>query len=218
MKREPLCIRETLAIAANAHNLNPQGRAVEVLGALGAAAHNRYFDDAKQHTQARLTAAGTAEINPAKRLASLLQRAKAGVDHAAIRPAIILFAHELNHQRDCQQWRIRNGAAMVLRFAERVVLEWLRDRCAQCGGAGRVPVGKIGQRNTLTQCCGLCGGSGAARISHPARAQAIGVTHQIYDRHWTERFIRAHALLLKIESSNISAIHAQLRVGTMSPK
>lgn len=214
-KEQAVCIRETLATAVNASDLSPGGRSVDVLGALGAAAHNRYFDTGSGRMQARLSAVGTAEINPRKRLASLLERAKYGLDRSTIQPAIYHFAAYLRERREYANWRIGNGNALVIRFAGRVVFEWLHDRCAQCGGSGQIPVGPVGARNARTKICGLCNGRCTAKIDHNARRQLLGVNHVIYERHWLERFARAHVWLTLIEESNIAPLRAQLKRGTL---
>lgn len=216
IKYDQVCIRETLARAVNASDLSPTGaRAVDVIGALGAAAHNRYFDAGSGRVQARLTPIGTAEINPRRRLAALLERAKFGMDRACIQPAIYLFAAHLRLRREYASWRVGDGNALLIRFAARVVFEWLHDRCAQCGGGGQIAVGQIGQRNTRTKTCGLCMGKGAARVDHGARAQGLGVDRTGYDRHWIERFVSAHACLAAIEESNIAPLRSQLKRDTL---
>jgi hypothetical protein len=213
---EAICIREVVATAVNAADLSPGGRAVDVLGALGAAAHNRYFDADSGRMQARLSAVGTAEINPRKRLASLLERAKYGLDRSTIQPAIYHFAAYLRDRREYANWRIGNGNALVIRFSGRVVFEWLHDRCAQCGGGGQIAVGPIGERNTRTKICSLCNGRGAARIDHHARAQLLGVNNAIYEKHWQDRFSQAHVWLAAIEGSNIAPLRSQLKRGTLA--
>lgn len=214
-KEDQVCIRETLASAVNAVDLSPGGRAVDVLGALGAAAHNRYFDSQTGRMQAKLSSVGTAEINPRKRLASLLERAKHGSDRSSVQPSIYLFAAHLRQRREYSTWRVGDGNALLVRFSARVVFEWLHDRCAQCGGGGQIAVGQIGQRNTRTRTCGLCMGKGAARIDHGARALLLGVDQAVYDKHWIERFVRAHAWLAAIEESNIAPLRSQLKRDTL---
>lgn len=216
MTREPsVCIREALAGAVNARNMIPGTRVVDMLGALGAAAHNRYFDAGIGRTMARLSAVGTAEINPRKRLASLLERAKFGMDRSSVQPAIYQFAAFLCERCEYAHWHIGSGGALVIRFSGRIVFEWLHDRCAQCGGAGQIAVGPIGQRNTRTKTCSLCNGSGAARIEHHIRAQLLGLNRAIYERHWQDRFWQAHAWLAAIEQSNIGPLRSQLRRDTL---
>lgn len=215
-KDDQVCIRETLARAVNASDLSPNGaRAVDVIGAMGAAAHNRYFDTGSGRTQARLTPVGTAEINPRRRLAALLERAKFGMDRACIQPAIYLFADHLRKRREYTHWRVGDGNALLIRFAGRVVFEWLHDQCAQCGGGGQIAIGPIGQRNTRTKTCGVCRGKGAARVEHHVRAQLIGVELTVYQRHWLDRFTLAHGWLAAIEESNIAPLRSQLKRGTL---
>lgn len=210
-----VCVREALGAAVNALDLSPGGRAVDLLGALGAAAHNRYFDTGNERMQARLSAVGTAEIDPRKRLASLLERAKFGLDRSSIQPAIYHFANYLRERREYANWRVGDGSALLIRFAGCIVFEWLHDRCAQCGGSGQLAVGPIGQRNTRTKTCGLCGGMGAARTDHRVRAQLLGVHRTIYERHWLKRFSQAHVWLAAIQESNIAPLRSQLKRDTL---
>lgn len=211
MKEPVVCIREALATAVNAPDLTPGGRAVDLVGALGAAAHNRYFDTGNGRMQARLSAVGTAQINPRRRMASLLERAKYGRDKAAVRPAVYLFADYLRRRFEYRNWRVGDGNALVIAFASCVVSEWLVDRCAQCGGAGQVPIGPIRGRDTQTRTCGLCHGLGAARIEDGIRVKLLGVSHAIYQRHWIDRFSQAKCWLAAIEESNIAPLRAQLK-------
>lgn len=209
------CMREEVASAANAPDLTPGGRSVDVLGALGAAAHNRYFDTGAGRTLVRLSVIGTAEINPRKRLASLLERAKYGMDRSSIQPAIYQFSAYMRGRSEYANWCLRDGQALSIRFARCVVFEWLHDRCAQCGGCGQIAIGPIGQRNTRTKTCTLCGGRGAARIEHRVRAQLLGVSLAVYERFWLDRFIEAHAWLAAIEESNIAPLRSQLKCATL---
>lgn len=210
-----ICIRETVAVAVNTTDLSPDGRAVDIVGAMGAAAHNRFFDTTDGRIKARLTAAGTAEINPRRRIASLLERAKYGLDRSTIQPAVYLFIDYLRHRREYAGWRVRPGDSLIVRFAGRIVYEWLHDRCCQCGGAGQVAIGPIGQRNTRTKTCGLCHGRGDAKLDHRGRAQLLGVSAMAYERHWVERFRQAHVWLAAIEETNIAPLRSQLKRGTL---
>jgi len=212
MSKEPtICIREALASCVNAPDLSPGGRAVDMIGALGAAMHNRYFDSGDGRIKARLTAAGTAQINPRRRMASLLERAKYGLDRSTVRPAVYLFADYLRQRNEYAHWSIGDGDALIVRFSARVVFEWLHDRCAQCGGGGQIAIGPIIGRNTRTKTCGLCHGKGAARVDHTGRAQFLRLSRSIYDLHWTDRFVQAHAWLQAIEESVIIPLRSQLQ-------
>jgi hypothetical protein len=218
MSKEPtICIREMLASAVNAPDLMPGCHAIGLLGALGAAGHNRYFDNADGRIKARLTPAGTAQINPTRRMAALLERAKFGVDRASVRPAVLLFADYLRRRPEYAHWRIDDGEALIVRFSARVVFEWLHDRCAQCGGGGQIPIGKIIGRSTRTKTCGVCMGNGAAKIDHPIRARFLGVSKDIYVRHWTDRFMQAHGWLAAIDESVIKPLRMQLKSGMLRP-
>lgn len=213
--KEQISLRESLGTAVNASDLTPDARAVDMLGALGAATHNRYFDTTTGRMQARLSAVGTAEINPRRRMAALLDRAKYGLDRAAVPPAIFLFAHYLRRRGEYARWCAGDGSALIFRFAGMVVVEFLRDRCAQCGGGGQVAVGPMRGRDTQTKICALCKGTGIARVNHGARQRTLDVSHEVYVLHWIERFNQGHAWLQAIEESNIGPLHAQLKRCTL---
>lgn len=216
MSKEPMmCMREIVAACVNAPDLSPGGRAVDVLGALGAATHNRYFDASAGIVKARLTPQGTAEINPRRRMASLLERAKYGMDRSSVQPAIYLFVDWLRLRSEYARWGFDGADTLIVRFSERVLLEWLHDRCAQCGGGGQVAIGAAVGRNTRTKTCSLCHGEGSARVDHTGRAQKLGISRAIYEKHWPDRFAQAHGWLQAIEESNITPLRSQLQRGTL---
>lgn len=220
MGDEAVTMRERIAKAANAGNLNPDVTLgishTDVLGALGASTHMRVFDDHSRRMVARVTSVGTPVFHPGRRLAVLLGRAKYGMDRAAFKPAVLLFADLLHSNKATKDWRRGSGDALLLRYASRLVQEWLNDKCPQCGGAGRVLIGRPG-RNALTRQCGVCRGLARVKLDTVARAQAIGVGVDVYERHWAARFTEGARLLLEFEESNSGVLRSQLKAGNVAP-
>ena len=215
---EKASIRERFAIAAATSDLSPENRAADMLGAHGAAAMSMHVDPADGLRKADLTPVGTAVQHPSRRLASALQLAKFAGDRAAAHVAILLFAKYLGGKRAwCNRFKVKRGSDMLLAFSGMVVTEWLHDRCAQCGGGGRIRLGAVAAKNAQTQLCGVCKGSGAARIEHASRAAALKVRMETYNAHWIDRFDEAKRWLVDVEDSNISALQSQLRRGTLHP-
>ena len=219
MGDEVVTMRERIGMAANASALNPNLTAgishTDVLGGLGAATHMRVFDDRLRRMVAKVTPVGTAQVNPRRRLAALLQEAKYGMDRKAHRPAVMLFALAIRHQREYRDWKVKDGGALSIKFAAMLLTEWLYDRCPQCGDAGRVPSGKAA-RNTSTVLCQVCRGK-PRKPEAATRAQALGLTREIYEKHWIRRFDQGAQLLKAIEDSNMAQLHVQTRHGTLRP-
>lgn len=217
MGDELVTMRERIGMAANASALNPDLTAgishTDVLGGMGAATHMRVFDEQLKRMVAKVTECGTAQVNPRRRLAALLQEAKFGMDRKATRPAVLLFAQALRQQRDYRTWRVKGADALVFRLAGVLVTEWLYDRCPQCGDAGRVPSGKAA-RNNSTVLCQVCKGR-PRKPDAAGRAQALGVSMEVYDKHWVRRFEDGGKLLRDIEASNIGPLRAQTRHDTL---
>lgn len=209
-------IRERLAIAAATSDLSPENRAADMLGAHGAAVMSMHVDPADGLRKADLTPVGTAIQHPARRLAGLLQLAKFANDRGAALDAVHLFAWHLGRKRTwCNRFRVKSGSELLRTFAGIVITEWLHDRCAQCGGGGRIRLGNVAAKNTQTDVCGVCKGSGAAKTDHASRATALNIRMEAYTAHWSERFDEARRWLMDLEDSNIGALQSQMRRGTL---
>lgn len=204
-------LREQIATAANGSG------ETDILGAMGAAGLTMVTNAAGDRV-AKQTEIGTAEIHPNRRLASLIERAKYARDRKSERPAAMLFAACLGKKRAwCNRFKIKSGSDMLLKFAGLVVTEFIYDKCAQCGGGGFVSLGKPGARNVLTTICGVCKGGCLAKIDHKVRAQVLGVTGEVYEKHWRERFAEARGWLSEIEASYMIPLQSQLRRDTLHP-
>ena len=202
-------LREQIATAANGSG------ETDILGAMGAASLLMVTNAAGDRV-AKQTEIGTAEIHPNRRLASLIERAKYAKDRHSERPAALLFAACLGKKRAwCNRFKVKSGSDMLFKFAGLVVTEFIYDKCAQCCGGGFVALGKPGARNVLTTLCAVCQGNGLPRIDHKARAQALGVSGEVYEKHWRERFAEAKGWLVEIEASYMTPLQSQLRRDTL---
>jgi hypothetical protein len=90
-----------------------------------------------------------------------------------------------------------------VRFAGRVMHEWLSDKCVICGGSGQLEITESGNlvrsrgrgvRNArFTQCRTKgntgCQGTGRATASHTERVRWMEMTIEQYDEgRWSQRF------------------------------
>lgn len=191
-------LRERLASATETSDLTPEGKDATLIGALGAACIVR----------------GTALISGKSRLGALLERAKFARDHKAEKQAVILLAHLLA-KRWVKHARLRHSHNLTQAIAAIVVVEWVRDRCPQCGGAGHVAAGEVGQRNTLTKVCGVCHGEGKPKINHGARASLLGVRMEAYTAHWLKRVEDAAGWVRELEADIVERLRLQNGRGTI---
>lgn len=210
MANDAVELRERVALAVNANNLRPDGSAVQIVGAMGAATMVRAFSPDLGRVASKLTAMGTAVISDKGRLGSLLERAKFGGDRNAEHQAAVLFAHQLATRRAwCDRLKIKRGSPLLLRLAGIVVAEWVHDQCPQCGGACVLPVGKPGARNVRTILCRKCDGLGKRRMDHAARATALGLAMDTYEAHWRSRLEEAVGWLRDAEADLIERLRRQ---------
>ena len=204
-------MRERIGRAVNCSD----PRTADILGAMGAATHVRQFDDAAQRSVAKVTAIGTPVFHSGRQLAALLERAKYGLDRAALHPAVLQFAHLLCQSAAGRSWKLHATDALLIRFAGLVVTEWLHDKCQQCGGAGKLLIGPSG-RNAKTKGCGVCRGLGLPRRSLAQRAQVLGMEPAVFEKHWAKRLDEAARQLTEFEACNMGHLHRQLKAGTLS--
>lgn len=118
--------------------------------------------DARKETAVDRVAA----LSRADELGSALWRLKAGGDLSVIARASTLLALRVR-QSDAPglgEWtRLPSGYGLVLRICQRIVNEWLQDRCPKCKGRGRTGMGKGSVKRELVDCA-TCSGSG--QIAH----------------------------------------------------
>jgi hypothetical protein len=150
-----------------------------------------------------------------RRLAEALWRVKGGHDGRSSGPdASILFAQRLLKHPMFANFGAVPGSPTMRRFAGRVIVEWARDWCPDCGGLSlENPDPHHAARNVhRTKWCETCKPHpGFARVDHPARALALELPKAIYFRHWCRRFDQAHRLLREIEPTIAGPLHSQRR-------
>jgi hypothetical protein len=189
---EKVEIREVIGSAMNATNLGidvteKSLRDVDLIAAFG------------------LAACGTLK----RRLSEVLWRIRWGRDPRARREAGKLFSAALLHSSFVRRkWNIRKPSALLDRMALSAVIEWEHDKCPQCGGAGSVPRSK---GRDLRVHCGVCRGMGRRRASHTDRALMLGVSMNIYEKHWQRHYDQALALLDQIEAEIVVPLQKKLR-------
>jgi len=133
-------------------------------------------------------------------LGPMLWHLRYGGQHGLIVRAVALYARWLSG-------RIfeSTGAPLLERFAARALHEWLSDRCARCGGSGKLERTRAGgwirprgsmQRNAVFRVCTACNGTRRALPSHAARARWLEVSLPVYEsERWGQRFNAALAWL-----------------------
>lgn len=205
LARKP-CIRELIGTAVNASRLEVRAgheSPLERIAALGAAGLAvRYGADIEDVpiAAAKPLVYGT-EPDPRDVLAGdlvpMLFHIRYGDQHGMVPKAIELFARWIAYRPAFAQYQ---GEAQRLlgSFAERVLHEWLSDRCTSCGGSGKHQRSQSGkwlkpwgsmQRNATFRPCGACNGSRRATVRHPERMRALGLTREQYEeQRWPQRF------------------------------
>jgi hypothetical protein len=152
-----------------------------------------------------------------RRLSGVLWRIR-GRDRPARREAAILLARRLRRHHLFKNFCAADE--MLLNFSWVVVIEWEHDRCSACGGTMLVnPDPDATARNVhRTKRCEVCQRHpGRAKIDHAARASALKVSREVYDKHWAHRFDRAHALLVGIEPKIESPLRKQSSRRSIAP-
>jgi hypothetical protein len=134
-------------------------------------------------------------------LAAVLWHIRYGCQFDAVPKAAALFARwmgNLHRMAGIEPARLE-------KFAQRVMHEWLSDRCAACAGSRKQERTRAGnwvrprgamQRNAIFRPCRACNGSGRSLPCHPERMKLLGLTREQYDAaHWMHLFSAAHAWL-----------------------
>jgi hypothetical protein len=138
----------------------------------------------------------------AAELGSMLWHIRYGGQHGLVTRAIPIYARWLQGRRAFEQCK---DAPLIERFAGRALHEWLSDRCAPCGGSGKLERTRAGgwirprgsmQRNAVFRVCSACNGTRRASVSHTERVRWLGLTHELYEgERWGQRFNAALAWL-----------------------
>jgi hypothetical protein len=158
--------------------------------------------------------------NSHRRLAGLLWRLKYGDDRRSAGPeASALFAWLLGRHPMFSGYGCAPGCPTLRRFAGRVITEWVKDRCADCGGTSLKnpdPGDEIARNAFRTKRCETCKQHpGLMKIDHNARMCAIEWTENAYRKYWCRRFDWAHTLLREIEPSISGPLQSQSRQRTI---
>lgn len=128
---------------------------------------NLKSDDLKESSVDRVAAMASAS-----ELGSVLLRLKVGGDTTVLKRAAALLARLVREQEDPPfgDWT-RAKTSLIYRICERVINEWLQDKCPKCRGRGRTGMGK-GVVISSSVDCHPCAGSG--RVLHVGnRTQAV---------------------------------------------
>lgn len=112
-------------------------------------ASNLASDTLKEHPIDRVAAMARAD-----EFGSVLWRLKAGGDRTVLKRAALLLSHRAWEDGiKAGSWELRT------RICERVINEWLQDKCTNCKGRGRTGMGKGVVISTRAD-CPMCSGSG----------------------------------------------------------
>lgn len=150
-------------------------------------------------------------------LGPMLWHLRYGGQYGQIPKAVPLYARWLSGRRIFDSI---TDAALIERFAARVLHEWLSDRCVACGGSGKLERTKGGswirprgsmQRNAVFRVCGACNGTRRAMPSHTERVRWLGLELTVYEsERWGQRFNAALAWLSVIAARMHRPLTAQL--------
>jgi hypothetical protein len=188
--------------ALGAATLAVQGGAARAdlpIGAMAPELQRRSIDLREQ--MLRPVDQGKEEDVLAGELAALLWHIRYGGQLNAVPKAVVLFAGWMQYRH-----RLADVKAELLAiFAQRVLHEWLSDRCAACAGSRKQERTRAGnwvrprgamQRNAIFRPCSACNGSGRSLPAHPERMKLLGLTREQYDQaNWPQSFNAAHAWL-----------------------
>ncbi len=241
MKNERRTIEEQVGVSLNATSLRMEARAasgetsLQRVAALGAAVlHVQHGADAlgpRGSGEPVVYALAQRDHQPkpidqiSGELAGVLYHLRFGGQHELVGQAIVLFAAYLGMRRRfgpegfLAPMAEPARRALLLRFSERVLHEWLSDRCIACGGCGRLERAESGswirprglmKRNAVYRHCTTCQGSGRAVPSHTARRKALGITFQQYEEQgWGNHF---RAAFIWLNSPHLGRLKGQLTI------
>lgn len=205
---------EQYAVAVNTSDLDH--RALDIVGAMGFARLEL------------VAAARTPAARIAADLGSLIWRAREGRDKAAEGMMVHAFADWVRASYPWAEEVDLADPGIVERFSSRVIEEWLRLRCMQCGGGGRMqqlPNGRLvkpgigGRGHVKLASCGLCQGTGRRKISHAERKRVLGgvdrasrtairrISDDEYTTLWARHFARAFTWLRELSNGSRQRLH-----------
>ena len=140
-----------------------------------------------------------AALSQVGHLGSAVLRLRYGHDADAyrqLRPALVAKARR----------RVSTGGtdAILDRLAHRVLQEWLDDQCQHCNGRTWV------QRGARRQPCRTCSATGHRIARDIDRAQALGVSVDIYTRTWARHIERLLAVLRSTDAQAVARLQFEL--------
>lgn len=220
---EPPDLREQVGRAVNASRLvmRPEVRGpADLLVALGGASQ------ALREGWTNRDGKVVGKDRSAASLSPLLWRLKFGRDNGAALEAAELLSARIRAgdqrfvARRVWPWP-RNPASHRVEDQRRhlmaacVIREWCHETCSHCAGVGRQQVvrghgtrkarrskvaamGRAAVPGTVLVRCNACQGTGRALVIAAERAQAIGVTLEVYRERWQRRFDRAEQELRRV--------------------
>jgi len=207
LAKEKRDIRELVGIAVNTSGLTMkvnQERALDRIAALGAASLAMRLgvdrEDLPIAAAKPLVYGDELDIRDvlAGELAPVLWHVRFGGQYDQVPAAITLFAGWVSHHRLFAEWKAPEHLRLRLAYAERVMHEWLSDKCTACGGSGKQQRSQGGQwirpqglmqRNAIFRTCSACQGTRRPPPSPPQRMKALGLTREEYDsQRWDQRF------------------------------
>lgn len=150
---------------------------------------------------AGLTTDQIAAMAFADRLGCVLWRLKYANDAAAYQPALQLITRRMRQRKG-------EGRALLQKIAARSLLEYLDDKCNQCGGRGMVYA-----MSQAVHVCTECSGTGIKYHTDFERARAIGVPLERYPK-FASRFARASEVIANADAFAARDIAAQLRTAS----
>lgn len=98
----------------------------------------------------------------------------------------------------------RTDPGILDRLAARVLLEFVDDRCEHCHGRQWV------QRGARRQQCRACNGTGERRPRDIDRASALGLSVEVYVKHWASKLERMLAVLKGADSRAAHLLRVEL--------
>ena len=216
------CLRELVGSAVNSSRLTLEEwpeRALDRVAALGAASLAVHLGADVQGVPiagARALVYG-AELDPrdvlAGELIPVLWHIRYGAQFGMVPTAINLFADWIAYRPAFSEYVGEEHSGIRRRFAERVVHEWLSDRCVSCGGSGKHQRSQTGswlrptgtmQRNATFRPCDACHGSRRSPVRHPERMKALELTRDQYEQQrWPQRFNAAMTWLSEMLPTRI---------------
>lgn len=160
-----------------------------------------------------------AALASASPLGAELLRLRYGHDAAAYRPIKRAVVRRISLRAGSDpKYRVRQAEpdrhgdarkaepdpAIIDRLAARVLLELVDDQCGHCHGRMWV------QRGSSRQPCRTCGATGKRVAREIDRANALGISVEIYQKHWAKRLERMLDVLRSADRQAAARLQIEL--------